>query len=55
MQNTTGILALGVTGNRYVIDNDPGGNEVGVIRGYDVFGSANFVVPEPLSRTGRLP
>lgn len=51
-ENATGVLASGVTGIRFVLRPDPGGNEVGVIREYDVFGRATVApVPEPATAT----
>lgn len=44
-------LATGVTAIRFTMFDDPneGGNEVGVLREFDVFGVATAAVPEPTS------
>ena len=46
LTDSTGVLATGVTAIRFTATTD-NGSEVGVIREYDVFGSATAVIPEP--------
>ena len=46
MTDTTGVLASGVTGIRFITSPTSTSAEVGIIHEYDVFGTAT-VVPEP--------
>ena len=46
LTDTTGVLASGVTGIRFIISPTSTSPEVGIIHEYDVFGTAT-VVPEP--------
>ena len=56
-EDTTGVLASGVTGIRFVLFPDPGGNEVGVVREYDVFGTPTIpatAIPSPTAALAGL-